>query len=1687
MEFPGSCLTNAFQIQNCSSIDYHIFTLPQDIPRDDFNFAGARTLESTDTSAHATPKPPSPNSRQQSLNALRQAEASCKRQGILVSCDVDMLELWLFEAGEQATLVSELVGVAKAHDYNQITLEGGKTLRLSSSGVFKSSIFDKARLPPAPQSGPPISAPATSATFDQSHRASQVLNARAAQANRSLSTPSSSTLYPSSTAGTAPNVQEDINKASHVYGLLMAAILSCLCFRLAESQEFLPFNFRTLITPQNTASPFTTKSTSQSCESSSEVNLTTLDAYMTTDGTLMILSSTVRQGSLSRIVQNPQGMSNPYLRAGATNIWLAPGGVVGRFMGFEVDCGVERRPEDVPSQTPFRNGTPGIARARLATNIETWQWKSDVITWLREQGVAFSSHEQELKWLQVRIWTLGGSPVAEAREDYLDDEKSQITILWPCLLCFKKTDLKEILPGEETGASWFESPQGVGIHDPLTFAEEWFAQKQTREDDLKSRQDDQRAQELLKEQELASLFSHQNSDGALSPSGSIPRTNSHVDHHTATGVYPTPPDGIQSQGQNTGNGADGTEALPENSMSQTTPGDQVIEPTKDTNMEGQGTDPDMWISSEKQEDGDENAKPKNENGTDFDLPSGDGIGDELFLDDDMFDEPGATDPDFSFFDEPDIEDNGQHAQGTEAIASHQYDLVDLDNNKDATGASPQMVNTEPDPPQPQNPNPTQNPAVKEEVRKDDPFIEIAPEGDNGSDDNTTLPIRESSDIHEEEVSEVAGLASVKESVAHIISPPLSPSGVMDIIMPHNKEISPSRTNPEVITSPPTREESLKGGTTEALQKTSRFDYIPFNAVLDASMKKYDSKGRFWFTYEGRKDTLSTRSREKEVFKTRPLPELRVSKRNRPHHRAENPDHLLTSAPGKLSPACLASDDENASQATEEEGQTTCSESQFSDSDDLSEAAEDLSYSFPVSRKRKRALEDDGDSRASSLHRSNVDSAAEPDQANVATATSWDNLAPNPADWPLTELFRTGDNEYDLTLGLNDKDFIDVGQVLVDQVTSGPWNALETLLHDSDAIPLSASAEGSRQDGFESAVEAVFSNATQCNLEDYNTVEDTPLEVVASVPRLLTQPKPDPARPNRRNSQSLTNEDCSQKSVITEVLPPHILLQRGETPLEVSPPALDFWETFGFGPCSGPKDVSAFCIHPHSDSLDGDVDAFLETIASVYEGCRLGIHDRGNLEEYTDGLVPVSLGTSAAGGTDIPLRAIEKTCKHLGLLLSQSDIVLHNVVVYLINPFTHPGAYVDLCTAFTSLFHAYIKPPAVQQSNNVSEIVLKILPIGFIASKTSIALPTRAEHTKLALEIYDRCVASDGAKDQANGPAPSILLSQPPPKNIDFKLISEPSSSLLNENSCLHIAYACSVDDRWITAAWSDSRGGLQNCTAYCLRRTHSSASRPLSDVFREIWETSVEIVRRKGVRYRIMLAKAGNMYDEEVEAWTSLSSQTPPSLATLTLLTTDTDTLSLHQLPNPDLPLPSSATPQESKNVYNTPVSTPQANVQSPDQHGNTAAAHTPNAATPTDTTNSSTANNALPDLDADATLVDISDNTWSVILAHRLRNSNSIIDYRPALASGLLIKQGDGVHPVTMAVSLILAPSVPPQQQQRQPQKMYDDIVGEVLGIYRRLGNLARWRETVDPVRGVMPWHIAAAVKAQQALTVLM
>jgi mediator of RNA polymerase II transcription subunit 13 len=158
-----------------------------------------------------------------------------------------------------------------------------------------------------------------------------------------------------------------------------------------------------------------------------------------------------------------------------------------------------------------------------------------------------------------------------------------------------------------------------------------------------------------------------------------------------------------------------------------------------------------------------------------------------------------------------------------------------------------------------------------------------------------------------------------------------------------------------------------------------------------------------------------------------------------------------------------------------------------------------------------------------------------------------------------------------------------------------------------------------------------------------------------------------------------------------------------------------------------------------------------------------------------------------------------------------------------------------------------------------------------------------------------------------------------------------------------------------------------------------------------------------------------------------------------------------------------------------TPVSTPNPSISiaSPEQAGN---APTPgaayNAPTPTD---------GSLEPDPDVVLTDMCDESWAVILSHRLNNSHHVTELRPALVSGYLLRRkgvadSDGVF--AMTVNLVHTP---------RPSPSHEILLREVLGMYRDLATLARARGIRSVQNNTIPWHIATALRAQELLSYIL
>ena len=876
------------------------------------------------------------------------------------------------------------------------------------------------------------------------------------------------------------------------------------------------------------------------------------------------------------------------------------------------------------------------------------------------------------------------------------------------------------------------------------------------------------------------------------------------------------------------------------------------------------------------------------------------------------------------------------------------------------------------------------------------------------------------------------------------SKPLPSHGIKRPASPFNdvtvyKRVKASLGSPAVSVSSVTKRSPKR--------RTSIFERVDFSPLLSLNSKKYAENGRFNCDWDTSQENLVT---ERSASLARE-PSRRQGRgiQDGLHNLPDNMGALLASITGGLETSSLL-------------GEAVRSDDSPSDADDISQTSDedgssgsaDEALSPTKSAVTRKRLDDDSVSLAASTR--------ETEGAIVPSQVSPDLLRFPSSDISETSVARffTDPEPPPPQFVLTDDDFMTVAQIVTEQAVSGslklPTQVREArcMDHGGDNRRLAEQARRSVET-LRSVLPATLSGATGYQFRPLLEVQDLPL---LGQPTRMQPRAPGGTEPIKLN--------------VFPIPAPHFELRRNDAKLSMAASAVTFWEVLGLGPCRGQKDINAVCVYANHEGMADDVNVFLDRTKILYEALKLGTHDRlGPAEGISDGLVPLDLDkTVTTPLSSVLSRTAFPGAEQIGRLaqaLAAQSVREKNFVVYFIYSPESPTAVMDACVSFHRLFELYSKTLSAK-SPVPNELVLQLVSVDFVTSASTLVLPQSSRYTSLCLEMYDRCTLFGGPM-----PSPAILLEQPLPRVIDFKFTTTPSENLFHENSCIHIAYAQSIDQRWVTAAWTDNRGSKQMTASYCLGRKGKPLATPVTDVAREIWDTTHDLISVWKVHWRVVVTKCGTMDQDEIDLWLDLAKTESRASVTLTLLTVDTGP-SLQLIP-PPLKVPATAPNM----FYTTPVSTPQASIVSPEQSGNNpptplGAGSSANATTPG-------GDNAATEPDADATLIDVTETSWGTVASHRLNNATVLGDLNPALASGYLVKR-TGPRPedppALMEVNVIHTGA---------NARAYEPLLREMLMYFRQLGTLARARGMVERETDVRPWHVAAAEKGVKALYMLM
>ncbi|KAF2117159.1 mediator complex subunit 13 C-terminal-domain-containing protein [Lophiotrema nucula] len=1473
--------------------------------------------------------------------------------------------------------------------------------------------------------------------------------------------------------------QQPSHDTQAIYELFTSSVIALISYHVVRDHKAVALNFRTFL-----SKPATQQDDESDASILSELpyRLTNLNVYWASSGTLVVSLFSILRPEICCLAEAESDGKQSSLVDSCVRV--APNGILAKIVSFD----------EFPD--PVDDFNQKAQRKRLKPSLgdqSVEKWKGSVKRWLSWKGYTIPDAEAKTAWVRLRV----AQPAKPALPSptFMNAPRE---VLWPRALCFFHDALsssghgldgfRRFDPTQQHGAlDWFETAVSGGFRDPIDVAQQWFLGKPGRDKALESRRRAKKAEEeaARPKEEVQSLY-------ASSPLNS--RTGMYGELQAVSGVYPTPPDGV----------APGTAV---------TSSDHPSVPATATNtiLHSGGVNPSINLSAPRESAATERPSlPATSPEFTFDQFNTSAANDDLFedTDEDHFGGNGVTDADFNFFDEPDGDD--EEMRDAPAVQESRIPIAQKGKTAVIEPAAPK-------------------PLIKEEAS--DPLAAL----------EDALASASNAAFEQDKVTEAAKV--VDHSPAPVRRETTRESNIKQPDSPSPQPVvqAPPEKDPTPPLSPHLIKQKLLSSSKERLDngrhRDSIFDPVSFNRRMTLSDAKY-ADGRFSFSKDD-----ATAGAQQKAEKIEEQPKRITSLRDLP---------LLTKlryaigvASAKGIPALQPVDDPDEDFSDSSSVVSIVSETDYEDVMSAGPGPPSAGLTHPG----KRKLPTDGGNATPRSTTSFAESMVT--ESLGVTGLQVDDSAltmfePNSWDWSLlnvpapaevvspiprnyvpsfsplaSSLPGTPTSQPDVAIDvadekpLSEKDSIAVAQIVTDQIVTATLDLLKEHNWSSSTVHGQAVLET----GYKSLIKNIFPNAMDCSVQ---TLVSLPDVFPDFPPQMKGQQRPPPRRPNE--GAPLPGYHINQ------INPPHIRIRRAESLWDLLPPALAFWEPLGLAPCSAPKNVVAFSIHPYSDSIRPCLESFLLNLQIAYESCKLGNHTRvETVPEFEGGLIPWRVGQQAS--TRGAFKTLRDACIQSGKLLAGKHASMREkddaqkidaFVIYMIDPFETTSSIWELCSAFWAMFQAYGQThPGRGEHFPKPDLVLQIVPVGYIASFDVPVVLDASTYVNLAREVYDRSPPSVPSEDKTPlsiFSAPSFQLEEAIPKAIPFKLNAEPPQDLLRENSYMHLAYALSIDGTWITAAWTDSCGKSQTVVSYNL------GNRAFGEIAKEIWQTTIEILMARKVTWRVCVARVGVMEREELETWIFLASCPTQLNLFITLLTVDT---------HPALKFTPAASAKDGSNTNastahlsaNTPGSTPQAGV-SPDNIGLTP------AATPSETAPD-------PSTDPEARLIDVTDESWGVILSHRLHNTNSTVEFRPSLISGLLVKRGqtssiiapspltpdpeqgpiivgvnilwvaavgstratsspfpvagDGVSPGAATPSPSPGPSPTPGLERSSSSLMWtpttqsrttaENLLKEVLGHYRALGTLAKLKGMRGTREGAVPWHVAAAERGVEGL----
>lgn len=998
-----------------------------------------------------------------------------------------------------------------------------------------------------------------------------------------------------------PSMGDDEFSSVDIYELLISAVLAMFSYQLARFHNYLPLNSRTFLAPAavNSMSPHHSDF-EETTEPSGRSTLVTLEVRLTDMGTLIVTSSVASSG-ISRLRRSPWD-DNSWLQPAWTELRLSPGGQIAKYMG---PAGLST--DNMLAERAARSERQGMDGPTAEALLED-TWKIRVTSWLAGKGISLTDTTPR-DWLKV-LTTSARASTADNGMFSQKDPTDESQFLWPRELCYTRvsTQLECFDAGVE---SLQVSDECGGMHDPLSFAEHWFKSKILRDDQLEAARSTRQVNELLAQQSRvseAAILDHNSMDEPYI------RVVNYLDLHAAGTIYPTPPDGTHTQGSIGAHLSNEIGSTPDN-------GDM----SNFDQSAGEGANNEHGLARSTQVDKgiDESDERRRSDASQIAMLSAgyDASNADMFggMDEDMFGTSGITEADFSFFDEPDLEDAGDQI----------FDSIDATSRADQSSLATQIA---PEGPAANFSNLTHSDPRSHEILSHNSMETYEQNANNTThehlvDQEAPVPIEANVDPNRITPSIANSADEETEDVEGdgFPSPPLSPVSVRKKLLPRLEDTILTQAGPQRAVFKDSRY-----CTNDAKFQAGVFGRVPFARSVDFSDRKYRDDGRFSGIPQEDAAHQESRSRKSDI------PSIGFPTLTRRHSQVIGVDRVSNIS---FQDEDTALDSDVVSEFDGGlNGSGFGTQGSIADDIDYKSHGEDASVIAGFKRKRNSSDWETAPVEVAPPH--TIRQSPIYDNEAQTQLPSLSRFLPNASALPLTRPEPRIGKDMRKAVGLSDDEYIHVAQILTDQVVSsslGYYAHVTTLKNELPRSPTN-SAGKEEQAIIGEVIRSIFPASSLCDLETYSAIEETTWEYPTNV--RVHHKHPRWAKTGGDGSGGLGSH-------ITRLNAPHIRVQRAETPLEVLSTALPFWETLGFGPINGTKDVKAFCICPPMQGLEDAIDSFLEGLGSAYESCKLGSHTRGEYpNNQSPGLVPIA-GGEVNPSLESTLQKIVTACEELG--------------------------------------------------------------------------------------------------------------------------------------------------------------------------------------------------------------------------------------------------------------------------------------------------------------------------------------------------------------------------------------------------------------------------------------------------------